>query len=382
MNAKKYLLLAGTAMLMLSPVLAKQKSGDLILKSSDSMENTMVNGNLVSELSGHVVFEYDDAVIKSDYAKWWRDEGLVDFTKNVLLTRPHQVLQADRMHYEREKKTCTAYGKLLFIDQEKHSRLTGQQGFYNLQTRYFKVQGDPQLVRHDSAAVDTLCINGKTMTFNDSLKCATVLDNVVINKGGLNARCQQARYYSVAQRANLRVKPFITYKANTLTGDSVDLIFLQDTLRGVAVKGNGNGRYREYTNGDSLVTTIAGDSMYMSMTDSGVVDSIRVFRDAMGKYYNVKTASQVNEASGKSMVLCFGKNGDVEYARVWDNAKSTYYVEDEDSRGKNIATGDTIHVNFANGKAERVRITGSVRGSYIPEIQSDSTKSAPKNKKS
>ncbi|MDD5674449.1 MAG: OstA-like protein [Chitinivibrionales bacterium] len=357
---------------------AKPKNGSLILKSADSMDNIMVGGNLISELKGHVVFEYDDAVIHSDYAKWWRSEGMVNFSNHVVLSRPQQTLNADFLHYERDKKLCTANGNLLFIDRDKRLRLTGQQGFYNLQTRYFWVQGNPYLVQRDSTARDSLTIRGTTMTYTDSTKSATVVDNVIIRKGDLNAVGQRAYYFSQRQRANLRVNPHITYKTNTLTGDSVDLIFKQDTLRGVSVKGNSDGRYRENSKGDTLVTTIAGDSMYMSMTDSGAVDSIHVFRDVKGTYYNIRSAAQVNEASGKTMTLSFNKQGNVDRATIWGNAKSTYYVDEQDGSGKTIATGDTIRVSFADGKARRIRLTGSVRGSYIPTVSDTLKSSAPK----
>jgi lipopolysaccharide export system protein LptA len=354
------------------------RSPDLILKSADSNINTMSkDGQVVSVLNGNVVFVYDDATIKSQYAKWWRNKGMVSFSRHVSVDRKTQTLTSDQMDYDKNKKQLIAQGDLHFYDTAERVRLTGQHGAYDMDARVLVVDGHPRFLFYDTTAHDTLDITGTTMTYNDSLKKATVKDNVTIRKGKLYSHSDLAVYYPDSGRAQLRLVPQIAYETDSLAGDSVDLVFTKKVLHNVKVRSRSHGMYRDFGAADTTQTHLFGDSLSMFLTDSGKIDSFWAQGNVKSRYYPAGKPSQASEVFGKVMTVSFNNKSQVERVRVWGNARSIYYVEEKDGRGVNEASGDSILVGFAEGKATQIKLSGSVRGFYAPLPAADATSGRP-----
>jgi lipopolysaccharide export system protein LptA len=342
------------------------KNSDLILKSANHNMNTMNNDEIISTLEGNVVFLYDDAVIKSDYAKWWKNKGTVHFSNHVRVTKKEQVLECDRLNYEKNKKWLTADGNVDFFDGKEKTRIRGRHADYYPDSKFVKITGKPEFVNYDTAAHDTLIIHGDTMSYTDSLKLAQVQHAVSIAKGKLHSKCDDAHFFTEVNRTKLRILPQIQFDNDSLTGDSIDLLFTKKALKGMSVDGNAHVMGKDYSAKDTMLTKVAGDSMYMALDDSGKVDSLWVYRNVKSLYFPISSPSMSNEAYGKTMVVDFTKKGEIDNVKVWGNAKSVYHVEEGD-KGCNIATGDSVAVEFNKGKATRVMLAGSVRGFYAPE---------------
>jgi lipopolysaccharide export system protein LptA len=343
------------------------KSPDLILKSADSNINTMSkDGQVVSVLTGNVVFLYDDATIKSQYAKWWRNKGTVSFSDRVSAVRTTQTLTSDKMDYDKSKKQLVADGRVHFFDAKERVRLNGDHGTYNMDTKILVVEGRPHFIFYDTTAHDTLDITGKKMIYDDSLKKATVHDNVTIQKGKLFSHSDLAVYYPDSGKARLRLIPRIAFETDSLFGDSVDMLFTKKVLQKVKVKGSSHGMYHDFGKSDTTLTHLFGDSISMFLSDSGKIDSLWALGNVKSKYFPIAKPSQTNEAYGKYMTVSFNKKSQVDRVKVWGNARSIYNVEEKEGRGVNEATGDSILVGFANGRATHVKLSGSVRGFYAP----------------
>jgi lipopolysaccharide export system protein LptA len=343
------------------------KSPDLILKSADSNINTMSkDGQVVSVLTGNVVFLYDDATIKSQYAKWWRNKGMVSFSDRVSAVRTTQTLTSDKMDYDKSKKQLVANGHVHFFDAKERVKLNGDHGTYNMDTKFLVVEGKPHFISYDTVAHDTLDITGKKMTYDDSLKKATVHDNVTIQKGKLFSHSDFAVYYPDSGKAQLRLVPRIAFETDSLSGDSVDMLFTKKVLQKVKVKGGSHGMYHDFGKTDTTLTHLFGDSISMFLSDSGKIDSLWALGNVKSKYFPIAKPSQTNEAYGKYMIVSFNKKSQVDRVKVWGNARSIYNVEEKDGRGVNEASGDSILVGFANGRATHVKLCGSVRGFYAP----------------
>ncbi|MBD3391785.1 MAG: hypothetical protein GF418_06975, partial [Chitinivibrionales bacterium] len=307
---------------------ADAKSSPLILKHADFNENTVVDRKLISELRGNVVFHYEDAVIKSDFAKWYRRDGIAQFKNNVRVTKPEQILVCDYMDFDREKRIANVRGNIDFYDRAENSRITGQRGVYDLETKDLQVDRDPRLYRYDTTETDTMIVISRTMSYNDSTEVATALDSVEIYKGEMTAYCRKADYHLESDIAELRIDPKIFYNVHTLTGDSVDLWFFEERLRGVTVVGHARGVHRDDGDDDTIITTVEGDSLYMSVRTDGSLDTIWVYGNTHSSYYLTSDPASANEATGKVMILSFGDEGQAEHLRIYGNATSTYYVDD------------------------------------------------------
>lgn len=349
-------------------VLLAGRSGaeSLILKRAGSNRNTFNNGELVSTLSGGVVFLFGEVTMQSDRAQWWHKQGRVKGYGNVKVFQDQQELTCDRLEFFRNRKLVTAQGNVVFLDREEQILISGERARYHLDTKECFLDGDPKVVRFDTTSVETLTIVGREMIYNDSIGMTSAHKDVQITKGALRTLCQDAYYYRETGLTKLRSDPEINYESHSLMGDSVNLFFRQDTLDGAEVVGNASGSYLEEGQEDTTNTSVWGDSLYMSLSDKGYLDSVWVTGKVKSTYNRVQDTLNPNQVTGKQMVLSFGENSKVNDATVVGNATSVYFIEEKSDTSRNEASGDTLSVWFRDGKAVRLRLSGSVRGTYYP----------------
>ncbi len=342
--------------------------GALILKRADRNENIYSNGEFISHLRGDVVFHYDDMRIRADEATWRKSQGVVSFRNGVKVERERQILTCNWLHFTRKSNFIRANGNFFFHDSSEYTTLSGREAEYDVKSRDFLLRGKPLLVRKDTVENDTLFISGTRMSYADSSKQATVTENVRIRKGKLEATCRKADYFTKKDNAQLRIKPEVFYENHKVIGDSVDLYFGKESLKSARVIGNSHGRYAEISKSskDTTITHIWSDSLHLTVSDSGMLDSLYAFGRVQSKYFLEGDSTRANEASGKLMVLSFRDDGKVDRAVINGNARSIYYIEEADGRGRNEASGDQIVVMFELGKARLLKLRGSARGKYFP----------------
>jgi lipopolysaccharide export system protein LptA len=353
------------AVLLACCLVSAPVASSLILKRADYNQNSLINGKLVSVLRGNVVFLYEDAHITSEFAKWYRSDGRARFSKNVKITQPDQTLHCDNLVYDRTRRELVATGTVNFFSHTENTRIQGERAVYSLETGNLKLDREPRLIRYDTLSRDTMVITGGRMRYDDSLRLATAIDSVRITKGKLTATSSLAYYNTEKDAARLRITPDIYYGIHHLTGDSVDLLFLDQRLRGVSVMSAAHAIYREPSQSDTTLTDITGDSLYMAITEQGSLDTIWVFGNTRSTYHLMSEPGKVNEARGKRMIIAFRKDGEAKNLEIAGNAESVYYVDDESETGRNEASGDRIYVIFDDGRAAYLKLTGAVRGIYF-----------------
>jgi lipopolysaccharide export system protein LptA len=344
-------------------------SPTLVLESARSNENTFSNGEFVSILRGNVVFVYDDMRIRSDEATWWRTRGAILFQNNVRAVQKRQVITCDRLNFTKDNNLLVAQGRFVYYDSTERSKLCGDNAEYQVKNKTFKLTGKPVLIRYDTVNAETLTIRSTVMRYVDSLKRATGDDKVEIRKGKLFSTCSLAHYFTNTNQAYLRGKPIVIYDIQRLNGDSINMNFKNNRLHDAYIVGNSHGIYTDTVGGkkgDTSITHIWGDSLYMAITDSGRLEVLWAVGKASSKSYETNNMPMANTASGKKMQLNFGHDGTVRKLRIWGNARSTYFVDDSSGRGCNEVSGDSIAVAFAKGKARFVTLAGSTRGIYFP----------------
>jgi len=342
------------------------KNSTLVLKNADFNRNTLERGSLVSVLQGNVVFVYENTTICSDEAIWYRGSGVANFKGNVKLTQENQELTCKRLDFVRDEKKLTAQDNIDFFDKKKSMRIIAQKGVYYFEKKHLTLTKNPQMFQYDTTRAETLSIAGDKMVYNDSLNIATAENNVVITKGLLRSRCKTATCNMETDVAKLRTDPWIYYDIHEVTGDSVDLFFVDEALKGVSVMRNAKGFHRDITLKDTIHTNVTGDSIYMAISDSGTVETIWTHKDAHTVYYSSKTPHLQNEGNGKFMVLHFVK-GTTGTMNISGNAECVYYLNEEKESGKNEANGDDIFIHFVEGKAVHIKLVGGVRGTYFAE---------------
>jgi len=353
------------------PAASKKKDdGALILERANSNENIYTGGEFVSYLRGNVVFRYEGMRISSDEATWWKSKGIVDFRKNVKATEKGQIVTCDRMHFSREKSLLTAVGDVRYQDSAKVTFISGNNAEYATDKKECTLRGNPLLTKIDSAGVDTLFIRGRVMIYNDSLKIATVTDNVNIRQGDLLATCRKSDYFVNTSTAALRVNPIINYDKHRVVGDSIDLFFDEQKLKNACVMGNAHGRAMEIADSskDTTITNIRSDSLYIAMYESGKMNYMKAFGSARGDFSETTVATKVKtvtNVTSDSLQMFMFESGKISAMKAYSRAVGKY-SETSESTGSATTmdiTSDSMQMSmFETGKVNAMKAFGSAHG--------------------
>lgn len=337
------------------------ESSTLVLKNADYNRNSLVNGSLVSVLRGNVTFEYENSTIKADRATWHRKDGNINFIGNINVVMKEQKLTCQKMIFNRDEKKLTATRKVDFYDSKEQIRLLGNSAIYEFDSKFLTLSRSPQLFRYDTTVNETLSISGRILTYDDSLKIAVARDDVIITKGLFTSTCQIAYYHNETGMTRLRKNPEIFYDKNdNLVGDSIDVFFENERIKGVAVMRLVKWIHKDMTQEDTTIREVTGDSLYMAFSDS-TIETIWTYTDVNATDYSTKKPDLINQMDGKVMVLKLAE-GKPDNLVIAGNAESVYFMDDSNESGKNVASGDSISIDFRDGKAVYIKMTGDVRG--------------------
>jgi len=226
----------------------------------------------------------------------------------------------------------------------------------------------------DSGAPDTLSIKGEVMTYNDSARMAVADGHVRIDRDKMHITCRKAEYHEAADSLFLIGDPQVIVDDNQVKGEIMRLGMHGEEIKSLLVKGKAQAHSLEPATDSSVArqSDVNGDSLFLAFKEKAI-DSVQVFKNANGAYFDVDKPAYVNKMSGDYMVLRFaGKQ--VASANVLGGsagaAKSTYYhFERKSLKGQNDAEGDTIDFAFKNGRVDEVLVKGTAKGTYFGEKQ-------------
>ncbi len=386
-----------------------EKNAPLIMENADHFEGRRSQGEYV--LSGRVVFRHGELRVQTERAVWQKDRNIVFCESGMKVSRNGSLLTADRGTYDKNLGQATAQGNVFMRDSSGEVAATGQSIVYLRFKHIATLTGNPEVRRFytdsaklakaaDSSKVakpagsakpakadpfasdkqgpDTLSIKGDIMTYDDSLEVAVADGNVRIHRDKLNITCKKAEYHDPSDSLYLLGEPQVVVDDNQVKGDVMRMGMHGEEIKSLLVKGSAVAHSVEPATDTSVArqSDVRGDSLFMAFKEKAI-DSVQVFKNANGAYFDVDKPDFVNKMSGDYMVLRFAKK-QVTSANVLGGtagtAKSTYYhFEKKKLKGKNDAEGDTIDFAFKNGKVDEVMVKGGAKGIYFGEKEGKAT---------
>lgn len=385
-----------------------ERNAPLIMENADRFEGYRSRGEYV--LSGKVKFRHGKMLVETERAVWQKDRNIIFCESGMRITRNGALLTADRGTYDKNLGQATAQGNVFMRDSSGEVAATGQSIVYMRFKHLATLTGNPEVRRFyadkkpaDSGSAakasvsgakdtlktaakapadtsagpagnkegpDTLSIKGDIMTYDDSSQVAVADGNVVIHRDKLNITCKKAEYHDASDSLYLLGNPQVVVDDNLVKGDVMRLGMHGEEIKSLLVKGSALAHSVEPATDTSVArqSDVRGDSLFLAFKEKAI-DSVQVFKNANGAYFDVDKPDFVNRMSGDYMVLRFtGKQ--VASANVLGGAKSSYYhFEKKKLKGKNDAEGDTIDFAFKNGKIDEVMVKGQAKGVYFGEKQ-------------
>jgi lipopolysaccharide export system protein LptA len=367
---------------LLGPTLvaaARRPSPPLVMENADRLEGVRSTGEYI--LSGNVRFRHGDLRLETQRALWERTNNRVISETPMRITNRGALLTADRGLYDRNADRAEAVGRVFMRDSAGEINATSERLDYDRVKRVAVMSGNPVARRFypsrleypggDSSAIpeeilaDTLTIRALKLQHNDSLGIAIAEGNVVITRRDLRIVCGRAEFRQKEDSLILYEQPVAKVEDSEIRGAVIRLGLKGEALSGLRVRGKAEAlSYEKATDStDARQSRVTGDSLFMAFRD-GAVDSVEVFDQAEGTYWEVSKPEYVNRMNGDYMVLRF-RDKEAREAQVLGSARSTYYhFEGDTLKGRNRAAGDTIALEFESGRIGEVLVQGRASGVY------------------
>ncbi len=355
---------------------AAAPSPPLVMEHADKLEGVRSTGEYV--LSGNVRFRHGDLRLETQRALWLREQNRVISEAAMRITNRGALLTADRGAYDRNADRAEAVGRVFMRDSAGEVEARSQRLDYDRVRRVAVLSGNPVARRFyparsaepgrgaaRSTPADTLSIRALRLQYNDSLGIAVAEGDVVITRRDLHITCGRAEYRQKEDSLILYEQPVAKVEGSEIRGAIIRLGLAGEELRGLRVRGQAEAlSYEKATDSsDARRSRVTGDSLFMAFLD-GAIDSIEVFTQAEGAYWEVEKPEYVNRMNGDYMVMRF-RDREAREARVLGAARSTYYhFEGDTLKGRNRADGDTIALQFESGKIGEVLVQGRASGVY------------------
>jgi len=307
-----------------------------LIDDEKSLMSDMIRYNTITEEAHSpgpfTYFEFEsNRMLQADKGTYFYADNILFAERNVEYSDSLRSIYADQMEYFEEEKHIDASGNIKYIDYEQNAVATARNGEFMEKEQYGILTGEPRLAIADSAGSDSLFITGNQMEYfgADSIRF-TVSGSVTIQKGKIEAYCQQAAFDVDASMVYLRLNPKIQHESTTMYGREIDLIIRDETLTEVVVR-------------DSAIALMDADT-------TGLYDLQNELR---GKVINI----YLDEENINKVVAT-------------QNAESMYYVfNNNDLQGKNITSCGQIVVIFENGNVSKTIASPDAIGEFIPKSQ-------------
>ncbi len=279
----------------------------------------------LATVAGSVLIIDGDTEITCEEAEYDRNNQLINLRGIVEIRQPGSRLNADRMVYHRETGFAEAWGHVELEDYDNQTLLRGEHGSYDRESGEAMMDRNPSLFRAEAG--DSIRLTAALMRQFGRDSMSVAVGDVRYLRGATEALCDSAIYFRDEDRLQLFGEPRMIRSGSVLSGDSLDLHFVD---------------------GDVDRMRVAGDARFQ-----GERADARVFPDLR------------SEITGDRFDIDF-VDGDIREVAVQGNPRSLYIpdVEEEGRASINEAHGDSMLLRFDTRELEEVRIFGSAEGSY------------------
>ncbi|MCH8012887.1 MAG: hypothetical protein IIA61_13235 [Candidatus Marinimicrobia bacterium] len=326
----------------------------LRLIHADELENiTGDDGKAIQYLTGNVKFKKGDVILTSNRAYYREKDGIGSFIEDVLMERNEQIMTVDSLVFDSQNDILMGFGHVHFEDPDY--KLLSDTLTYFLESDSGIATGAVHFTQ-GSQIITTDNLIYKKEEGADAASY-TAIGNVTIQEGERNATCGKSIYNAQLEQSLLLENPKINEAGQTISGDEIHLIYMEDILQQLIIP----------------------DHAHIVYETEGKLE--RISKDDSTKTIYQKVQF-VDEMTGKRMEAFF-KDGIIDSVRLEGMATTLYHLFSEGSsevdsvyQGKNFATGDTITLLFepnSIGKSElkTIHIVGGGRGEYTPDDASD-----------
>jgi len=281
---------------------------------------------------------YDNETeMTSDTLYYYDNENKSIGKGNVKVNSKNSVLLADSLVNFRETEITFAYGNVAIADIKESMIILSDYLKDNKKEGFSIIEGNPLLVKVDTldnGGLDTLFIKSVSMkSIKDSTKnVLTAKDSVSIFSKNLNSINSETYFDQINGEIRFKKKeedltqPVLWYSNSQLSGDSINIRLIEKKLENIKVFGNSmlvsiNEKFPK------RYEQISGDSLFLFFLND-TLKSVEVMGKILSIYYLYEEGegNGVLKSSGERMKIGF-ENGSVGEVKLYGSPATEYYPD-------------------------------------------------------
>ncbi|HVN49055.1 MAG TPA: OstA-like protein [Bacteroidota bacterium] len=278
-----------------------------------------------------VRLERGKSVLTAQVGEYFVDEKRSHFTGNVMLVDSSSTIWCDELQYYQKESRSVATGNVHAFQYSSALNMYGDSLVHLEQQKFSHVLKHPRLVKIDTAENKTI-------------------DTMVIVSKEMKSYKDSVERFVAIDSVQMAKHDLSARCALATYYVSEELITLQT--------------HPMLWSGDNQIT---GDSMRVRMENKKLRSLwVKNHAVAVSRADSLHT-DRYNQLTGKELTMYFHSDK-LEQIDVQRNATSLYYTFDKkDPNGANKTSGDRIFIDFVKGEIDRIKVVGGVQGQYFPE---------------
>lgn len=258
-------------------------------------------------LLGHVRIQDADYKLVADSAQYFAKTKVFQAYGTVHLLSDDSQLDANQVTYYQAEKRAVAENNVKIVDHKQHVEITGQKAELQRRQNYTKMTGEPVLIQYDSTGREEMRIVGESMESFEQGKRFEIKHDVKITRDSTVATCNLATYMSEAETIELQENPIAINGRDKIIGEKMLLQLHEKKLQYILV----TGKSKFTSPPDSLIKEqvdenyLTGQSIQLFFVDNEV-NKVQVSGTATSVYHvvNEKGIYQgENWAQGDTIII-------------------------------------------------------------------------------
>ncbi|MCK9281092.1 MAG: LPS export ABC transporter periplasmic protein LptC [Melioribacteraceae bacterium] len=290
-----------------------------------------------SFFTGNVNLYDNETEMTSDTLYYFDNENKSIGKGNVKVNSKNSVLIADSLINYRDTEITFAYENVVIADKKESMLILSDYLEDNKKAGSSKIEGNPLLVQVDTldnGSLDTLYIKSVSMeSFKDSSKNVLIAkDSVNIFSKNLNSINSETYFDQIRGEIRFKKKvedtaqPILWYSNSQLSGDSINIKLIDKKLKDIKVFENSmlvsrNEKYPE------RYEQISGDSLFLFFMND-TLNNVEVTGKILSIYYLYDNGegNGVLKSSGERMRIGF-EDGSVGEVKLYGSPATEYYPD-------------------------------------------------------
>ena len=253
-------------------------------------------------LKGNVICLYEGVKLKTEEAIWNQEKEIVHCLGGMDVEASRYTLRANQGEYHRLEEKILAYGQVIAEDGKKEHVFFAEELEYDQKTRDMKWVGKATFLRMGAStkgraktgkfhavdsnqSIDTLYLRADTIQYNDSLKEAEAIQNVILNKGNLEVQSDYGHYNEEGEKATMTGNPWAKLGESTMKGDIMYIDLEGREVQEVRLQGNASSLYHLYDKGVYQGKNEAQGSEIRIEFERGRLQKVTIQGNANGAYW-------------------------------------------------------------------------------------------------